>query len=47
MCRTIVNITGDAVCAVLIASTEGQLDAVPAQTEADAAQETVRTPATQ
>lgn len=31
MCRTVVNITGDAVCAVLVASTEGQLNAVPAQ----------------
>lgn len=26
MCRTVVNITGDAVCAVVVASTEGQLD---------------------
>ncbi|MEN6575968.1 MAG: dicarboxylate/amino acid:cation symporter [Phycisphaerales bacterium] len=27
MCRTVVNITGDAVCAVVVASTEGQLGA--------------------
>jgi Na+/H+-dicarboxylate symporter len=27
MCRTAVNITGDAACAVVVASTEGQLDA--------------------
>jgi len=26
MCRTVVNVTGDAVCAVVVASTEGQLD---------------------
>jgi len=26
MCRTVVNITGDAACAVVVASTEGQLD---------------------
>jgi proton glutamate symport protein len=26
MCRTVVNITGDAVCAVVVASTEGQLN---------------------
>jgi len=30
MCRTVVNITGDAVCAVVVASTEGQLNSVPA-----------------
>ncbi|MBP7049634.1 MAG: dicarboxylate/amino acid:cation symporter [Phycisphaerae bacterium] len=26
MCRTVVNVTGDAVCAVVVASTEGQVD---------------------
>ena len=36
MCRTIVNITGDAVCAVLVASTEGQLNVVPVRREAAA-----------
>jgi Na+/H+-dicarboxylate symporter len=29
MCRTIVNVTGDATCAVLVASTEGQLNVAP------------------
>jgi Na+/H+-dicarboxylate symporter len=32
MCRTVVNITGDAVCAVVVASTEGQLVAGTAGT---------------
>jgi proton glutamate symport protein len=45
MCRTIVNITGDAVCAVLIASTEGQLNAIPAQGEAASPGETAKAPA--
>ncbi|MBN1509019.1 MAG: dicarboxylate/amino acid:cation symporter [Sedimentisphaerales bacterium] len=31
MCRTIVNVSGDAVCAMVIASTEGQLKVAPAQ----------------
>jgi proton glutamate symport protein len=39
MCRTVVNITGDAVCAVVVASTEGQL-AVPSH---GPAQEKLRT----
>jgi len=34
MCRTVVNITGDAVCAVVVASTEGQLNSVPAPAQA-------------
>ncbi|HNS19957.1 MAG TPA: dicarboxylate/amino acid:cation symporter [Sedimentisphaerales bacterium] len=29
MCRTVVNTTGDAACAVVVASTEGQLDTKP------------------
>jgi len=47
MCRTIVNVTGDAVCAVVVASTEGQLNAVPGRGEAAAPGETVRAPAMQ
>ena len=45
MCRTVVNVTGDAVCAVVVASTEGQLNTVPVpaptreQLKAAAAQE--------
>jgi proton glutamate symport protein len=31
MCRTAVNLTGDAVCAVVIASTEGRINNMPAQ----------------
>jgi Na+/H+-dicarboxylate symporter len=42
MCRTIVNVTGDAVCAVVVASTEGQLNPVPARTGTAAPGETVR-----
>ncbi len=40
MCRTVVNVTGDSVCTMVIASTEGQLNAVPAQGTAAAAGET-------
>jgi Na+/H+-dicarboxylate symporter len=36
MCRTAVNVTGDAVCTMVIASTEGQLTRTPAQKEAAA-----------
>jgi len=36
MCRTAVNVTGDAVCTMVIASTEGQLNRTPAQKEAAA-----------
>jgi Na+/H+-dicarboxylate symporter len=35
MCRTVVNVTGDASCAVVVASTEGEL-LVPAEAEAGA-----------
>jgi proton glutamate symport protein len=35
MCRTVVNVTGDAVCATVIAATEGQLSRGPAQSPAD------------
>jgi len=47
MCRTIVNITGDAVCAVVIASTEGQLNPVPAQGVSALPVETVKASASQ
>jgi len=35
MCRTAVNLTGDATCAVVVASTEGQLNTVPPPTALD------------
>jgi Na+/H+-dicarboxylate symporter len=47
MCRTIVNVTGDAVCAVLVASTEGLLNTAPAQTGAGITGEAVKSPALQ
>jgi len=46
MCRTVVNITGDAVCAVLVASTEDRLGTAPAQ-EQPAPAEAAKTPAVQ
>ena len=39
MCRTVVNVTGDAACAVVVASTEGQLTSVPARKQVGAADE--------
>jgi Na+/H+-dicarboxylate symporter len=47
MCRTVVNITGDAVCAVVVASTEGQLNAVPVREQAGRTGETLKAPAPQ
>jgi proton glutamate symport protein len=47
MCRTIVNVTGDAVCAVVVASTEGLLNAAPAREGASVPEETVKSPALQ
>jgi Na+/H+-dicarboxylate symporter len=47
MCRTIVNITGDAVCAVLVASTEGLLNTAPVQKGAGIPGEAIKSPALQ
>jgi Na+/H+-dicarboxylate symporter len=40
MCRTVVNITGDAACAVVVASTEGQLDTKNRRDPQDASAQT-------
>jgi proton glutamate symport protein len=41
MCRTVVNVTGDAVCAVVVAATEGQLRRGPAPGPIDEKLETI------
>jgi len=43
MCRTVVNITGDAVCAVVVASTEGQLGSQPGRDATDGTPEKSKT----
>ena len=47
MCRTAVNVTGDAVCTMVIASTEGQLHSAPMPGEAGVSQERTKAPALQ
>jgi len=42
MCRTTVNVTGDSVCTVVIASMEGQLNAVPAKGQSAVSGETAK-----